>query len=198
MTSDCRIEFKKLLPPPFPWRACAPDGQLPLLVGKSLTLRRILHAGRSLKGRAAVRAALAEELQRTAGRPVQWRETEKGPVLLEPIAGKNTCVSISYTPTEAWLALGWEGPLGVDVAVAQEIPDWEELASTYLGADARERLHRSNRRAADFAREWCAFEARLKLGGLSLDEGALPPPAMLYTATFGALAVAVAVEPCPQ
>jgi hypothetical protein len=197
MTSDGRIEFQKLFPPPVPWRISGPNGLGVTHVPRRLTLRRIPRAGRSSTGRAAVRAALAEELQRSAGRPVPWRETDKGPELLEPVGGKNAGISISYTNSEAWLALCWEGPVGVDATAVEEVPDWEDVASLYLEESAMGRLRGSIRPAAEFSREWSAFEARLKLGRLSLQEGAKPTPAVMYTATHRTVNISVAVEPWP-
>jgi phosphopantetheinyl transferase len=129
-----------------------------------------------------------------AGRPVRWSESETGPRVLESLGRGRIGVSLSYGRSEAWLALGWEGPIGLDAVTIEPVPDWEEVASVYLEPVARERLRKSTRPDLDFSKEWAGFEARLKLGGLSLSEGITPPPALLLEATFDKVAVAVALN----
>jgi phosphopantetheinyl transferase len=149
---------------------------------------------RTEAGRAAIRAALADELYREAHRQVSWCESPTGPKVLERICDKPVGVSIAYGKNEAWLALCWEGPIGIDATAIEKVPDWEEVALVYLGRSALERLRKSTEPELNFAVEWARFEARLKLGGLSLDEGVEPPSARLYTFRQGNYAVAVALK----
>lgn len=193
--SDDRVEFRRFHPLPTPWSVVGGDGLTTAYIETPFTLRRLPLLERTKAGRAVVRAALAEELQRAAGRRVRWCESPTGPKVLERIHDKHVGVSISYGKTEAWLALGWEGPIGIDTTVIQRVPDWEDVGLVYLGRSALERLRKSPEPELDFATEWAGFEARLKLGGLPLSEGVEPPAARLYTARLGGQAVAVAVEP---
>lgn len=195
MSSHGRIEFRKFRTLPPPWGVFAEGGHTAAYIETPFTVRRLPLVERNEDGRAAVRAALAEELQRTAHRQVCCCESPTGPKVLELIRGKPVGVSISYGKNEAWLALGWEGPIGVDAVAIEKVPDWEDVALVYLGRSAVKRLRKSPEPELDFAVEWAAFEARLKLGGLSLNEGVEPPAARLYAAKLGSQAVAVALEP---
>jgi hypothetical protein len=189
------IHFQKFRPLPAPWVALPEEGSAEPHIPTPFTLRRIPCAAH-LRGqaRAEVRAVLGEELQRAAGRLVRWKESAKGPEVLERIHTGRVSISISYAKTEAWLALGWEGPIGIDAVANEPFPDWEAVASVYLENSAQERLRKSTHPALDFAREWAGFEARLKLRGLSLEEGTVPPPALLFAANFGEVTVAVALK----
>jgi phosphopantetheinyl transferase len=196
MTPAARTHFQRSFRVPFPWVRFGTSGRTETRIEESFTLRRIACTtkGKALK-RSAIRAVLDEELQLAAGRPVPWRESPNGPEILEPLGGVCVKVSISYASSEAWLALGWESPIGVDAVGLEPVPDWKEVASVYLEPCAQERLHKSTRPALDFAREWAGFEARLKLGGCALKEGVSPPPALLFEATFNTVTVAVALNP---
>jgi hypothetical protein len=194
MSSDSRINFRRFGPLPPPWSVVSEDGYREAHIETPFTLRRLPLLTKTEAGRESVRAALAEELQRAAHRQVRWCESPTGPKVLEHIGERPVGVSISYGKSEAWLALGWEGPIGVDAAAIERVPDWEEVALVYLGRTALARLRKRPEPELDFAMEWAVFEARLKLGGLSLDEGVAPPKARVYTAKLGDHAVAVAVK----
>jgi hypothetical protein len=189
-----RIHFHRACLLPSPWVLSVENGFSNINTLESFTLRRIACAPNPTLKRAAVRTALKEELHWEGGRPIRWRESEKGPEVLEPLERGPVSVSISYAPREAWLALGWEGHIGVDAVATEAVADWEEVASLYLEPTAQERLRKSVRPELDFAREWAGFEARLKLGGLSLHEGVSPPPALLFEASFATVSVAVALN----
>jgi hypothetical protein len=197
MSAKVRIDFRKDLQIPEPWKVFDTDGTPTAHIGSSFTLIRIPSAVRSASGRAMVRAALDEELRRIAGGPVRWRESPTGPKVLDRIEGNSPTLSVSYTKSEAWLAVCWDGPIGVDATSTGGIAEWESLAELYLGAEALGRLRRSTDSAADFAREWSTFEARLKLYGRPLSEGSPPPDSVLCTADFDTLTVSVALDPCP-
>ncbi len=189
------IHFQKFRPLPAPWVVLAEKECAEPHIPTPFTLRRIPCAAH-LRGqaRAEVRAVLGEELQRAAGRPVRWKESAKGPEVLERIHTGRVGISISYATTEAWLALGWEGPIGIDAVANGPVPDWEAVASVYLENNAQERLRESTHPALAFAWEWAGFEARLKLWGMSLEEGAPPHPALVLAANFGEVTVAVALK----
>jgi phosphopantetheinyl transferase len=189
------IHFQKFRPLPAPWVVLSEKGCAEPHITTPFTLRRIPYAAHLRRlAREEVRAVLSEELQRAAGRPVRWKESAKGPEVLERIHTGRVSVSISYAKTEAWLALGWEGPIGIDAVANGPVPDWEAVASVYLENNAQERLRESTHPALAFGREWAGFEARLKLGGMFLEEGTAPPPALLFVANFGEVTVAVAVK----
>jgi hypothetical protein len=194
MSLDGIIEFGKFLPLPSAWSVVAEDGNTAARIETPFTLRCLPQVERTEAGRSAIRAALADELYREAHRQVSWCESPTGPKVLERVRDKHVGVSITYGKNEAWLALCWEGPIGIDATAIEKVPDWEEVAMVYLGRSALERLRKSPEPELDFAVEWAGFEARLKLGGLSLDEGVEPPPARLYTARQGNCALAVALE----
>jgi hypothetical protein len=194
MRPSARIHFQRSWRIPSPWVLSGETGCSKKQIPASFTLRRIGFATGTASKRASVRAALDEELQMAAGRPVWWRESERGPEVPESLGLGRVGVSLSYAQSEAWLAVGWEGQIGLDAVSIGSIPDWEEVASVYLEPPARERLYESARPDLDFCREWAGFEARLKLGGFPLREGVTPPPALLIEATFHNVAVAVALN----
>lgn len=193
MSPLSRFDFQTFCPVPRPWALLAEAGPPAVQVGTPFTLRRVEGATRSIPGRAKLRAGLEEELHKAAGRPILWRESKKGPEVLEQIRHKDVGVSVSYSRREAWLALGWMGAIGVDAVELEEVPDWREVAAIYLEQAARQRLRNSPQPALAFAREWAGFEARLKLAGLSLQEGVKPPPALVYGAALGPVYVAIAL-----
>lgn len=193
MPQAVRHHFKKFSPPPTPWKMFGEGIPQFSPVQSQFTLLRIQCSTDTALRKMAVRKVLGEELQRAAGRPVRWEETRKGPKISASILGPQTHVSISYTAAEVWLALGWEGPIGIDAVALEHVSDWEEVASVYLSEQAMERLRQSFIPALKFTEEWAAFEARLKWGGLSLKEGIQAPDAQIYAATFDSTAVAVAV-----
>ena len=91
------------------------------------------------------------------------------------------------------MALGLGGPIGIDAAEIGQIPDWDFVASTYLGTGALKRLRNSPQPSLDFAREWTGFEARLKMDERPLAEGIEPASAVLFEACFGTVIVTVAL-----
>ena len=81
-------------------------------------------------------------------------------------------LSISHERGMTVAAIHPYGAVGIDLMRVEELPDWEAVASDYLGAQACLRLHAiaAEGRAVAFAREWTLFEATLKCHGLALDE----------------------------
>jgi phosphopantetheinyl transferase len=159
----------------------------------ALSIYRVPSGPRGASARATVRTFLSEELRQIAGQPVILRETTGSPEIVGLIKNRKISISISYAREEAWLALGWDVPIGIDAVEISAIPEWELLASTYLGVRTLERLRTSPRREEDFAMEWAGLEARIKMHGLSLLEGVNAPAANLCEARFENVVVAVAV-----
>ena len=193
MPPATRIHFERSSRLPSPWVLSRQTGCSSQRIHASFTLLRIGCAAGMRFKRASARAALDAELQMAAGRPVRWRESPKGPEVLESVGNGRVGVSLSYAQSEAWLALGWDGPIGLDAVAIEPVLEWEEVALVYLEPMAQERLRLSRRADLDFAREWAGYEARLKLGGLALGEGVTPPPALVVEATIDKVAVAVAL-----
>jgi phosphopantetheinyl transferase len=188
-----RHHFKQSIQPPPPWKVCTPKASDISLVKDSFTLVRIQLFEEAQFRKRTVREVLAQELLHAAGRPVRWEDSPRGPRVLDLVANALPSVSISYADSEAWLGIGWRGAIGVDAVALREITDWEAVASTYLDGPSIKRLRESTNPALEFTREWAQFEARLKLGGLSLEEDSLAPSALVYGASFETVAVAVAV-----
>lgn len=194
MNGETSFHFSEASDAPAPWRFFDASGRRVSRVDAGFTVYRIRTGTRGQAARSNVRSFLSVELRRIAGRAVTLRESAAGPEVPELVRGGKISISISYLNAEAWLALGWDGPLGIDAVAVEQIPEWEQVATTYLGATASERLRTSSERAADFAAEWASFEARLKMHGLSLREGVEVPPTALCTARFGTAVVAVAMR----
>jgi 4'-phosphopantetheinyl transferase len=125
---------------------------------------RVRMALREALGQLAGVAPAAITIQSTPGRApaVSW------PDMRGPAPG----VSISHDEPLSLTAINLHGPVGIDLMRVTEIPDWRAVAHDYLGPHATALLETSlpARRAAAFARAWCAHEARLKCHGLQLVE----------------------------
>jgi hypothetical protein len=195
MNGETSFHFFEACDAPQPWRIFDASGRRIVRLDTRFTVYRIPTGARGPAARARVRFFLSAALRQIAGRAIPLQESAAGPEVLELIEGGKISVSISYLGAEAWLALGWGGPIGIDAAEIAEIPEWDQVATTYLGPNVSERLRNSSERALDFAREWAGFEARLKRHGLSLGEGVEVPATALCEARFGTVVVAVAV--CP-
>jgi 4'-phosphopantetheinyl transferase len=127
--------------------------------------------------RARIRVALREALGELAGLPPEA-------VMIQSTAGCAPAVSylrpaatlprisISHDEPLSLAAIHLHGPVGIDVARVQDIPDWRAVAHDYLGPHAARLLDAElpEHRAAAFARAWSAHEARLKCHRLQLAE----------------------------
>lgn len=195
MNGETSFHFFEACEAPEPWRFFDVDGRQIVRLDTRFTVYRIPTGARGPAARSRVRSVLGAALRQIAGRAIRLQESATGPKVTEFINGEKVGVSISYLGAEAWLALGWGGPLGIDAVEIGEIPEWDLVANTYLGPNVSERLRNSSARELDFAREWAGFEARLKLNGLSLGEGTEVPATALCEARFGTVVVAVALRP---
>jgi hypothetical protein len=195
MNGETTFHFSEACGAPEPWRIFDASGRRIVRPDTCFTVYRIPTGTRSPAARSSVRSFLSAELRRIAGRAIPLQDSAAGPGVTVLIQGAKVSISISYIGEEAWLALGWGGPIGIDAVEIEEIPEWDQVATTYLGPNVFERLRNSPERELDFARNWAGFEARLKLNGLSLTEGVEVPAAALCEARFGTMVVAVAVRP---
>jgi 4'-phosphopantetheinyl transferase len=127
--------------------------------------------------RARIRVVLREALGELAGLPPDA-------VMIQSTAGCAPAVSylrpaatlphisISHDEPLSLAAIHLHGPVGVDLARVQDIPDWRAVAHDYLGPHVARLLDAElpENRAAAFARAWSAHEARFKCHGLQLAE----------------------------
>ena len=97
------------------------------------------------------------------------------------LPGAAVGLSVSHERGMTVAAIRPHGAVGIDLMRIEELPDWEAVASDYLGAQACLRLREiaPEYRTVAFAREWTLFEARLKCHGLALDEWTLEREASL-------------------
>lgn len=81
-------------------------------------------------------------------------------------------ISVSHDAGISLIALDARGVPGIDVMRLEELPDWHEVASDYLGAAACRQIAASapRERAQVFAAAWTRMEARLKCLNLALGE----------------------------
>ncbi len=178
---------------PAPWSFSNFRSRGPALIRAPFRVYRIQSGSRGVEASAAVRSFLTGALHSIAGRPVTWEETAKGPRVTAPVENREISISISYARGEAWLALGLGTSIGIDAAEIVQVPDWEPVATNYLGAGALKRLRNSAQLDLDFAREWTRFEARLKLHGHAMIEARESSPAELCEACFWPVVVTLAL-----
>jgi 4'-phosphopantetheinyl transferase len=112
--------------------------------------------------RVALRRVLADWSSDSAER-IPLRETPRGPVWTEPLAGLRLDISLSYADGEGWIGLIRGGSIGIDVMRVQPIPEVESLARLYLGPAAWKDIQNSCDPDLSFALAWTDLEARLKL-----------------------------------
>jgi 4'-phosphopantetheinyl transferase len=125
--------------------------------------------------RLQVRQALAEALGALLATAPQQILIESSPGAA-PVAvladGRRLHCSFAHDGGLSVAAVCFNGPVGVDVMLAEDVAGWEAVARDYLGPEATERIAATGReeRAAVFARAWTAREAHLKWLGVGLDE----------------------------
>lgn len=128
--------------------------------------------------RAAIRAAIVEELAELAGLPPSRIDlrTPEGQVphaLLDTPGGwQRAWIAISHDGEVSLAALSLAGPVGIDVTLIMDIPDWEPVARDYLGPAVAAQLAAvpPGQRALALAQAWSKREARLKYLGRELVE----------------------------
>jgi phosphopantetheinyl transferase len=122
-----------------------------------------------------IRQALAEALGAVVGMAPQAVTIESNPGAA-PVAmladGRRLHCSFAHDGGMSLAAVCFNGPVGVDLMLAEDVAGWEAVARDYLGPDATARIAATARdeRAAVFARAWTAREAHLKWLGVGLDE----------------------------
>jgi len=131
--------------------------------------------------RRAIREAIVAELALVTKLPRQRiaLHTPEGQVpyaLLDtPDGERRAHLAISHDGALSLAAISLEGPVGIDVTLVMDIPDWEAVARDYLGPAVTAELAAlpalpADRRAQAFARAWSEREARLKYLGRELVE----------------------------
>ena len=127
------------------------------------------------EARQQLRQALAEALGALLDMPPREIEIEASPgaapVVLLPDGQRLHC-SFAHDGGMSLAAVCFNGPVGVDLMLSEEVAGWEAVARDYLGPEATARIAATARaeRAAVFARAWTAREAHLKWLGVGLDE----------------------------
>jgi 4'-phosphopantetheinyl transferase len=128
--------------------------------------------------RLAIREAIAAELALFTNLPPQRiaLHTPEGQVpyaLLDTPEGQHRAhLAISHDGALSLAAISLRGPVGIDVTLVMDIPDWEAVARDYLGPVVTAALAAlpAEQRAQAFARAWSEREARLKYLGRELVE----------------------------
>jgi len=99
-------------------------------------------------------------------------ETGEAPSVAATWRGLPLFISLSYGAGVGAVALCPGAPVGIDLAEVIPMPDWERVATLYLGMEVEQHfatLDGSVRELA-FATEWSAMEARSKCLGIGLEE----------------------------
>lgn len=141
--------------------------------------------GHRPEARLAIRQALREALAGLAGVPTEAVLIGSGPgrapavEFAAPPRIAAPGISISHDGLLSLAAINLRGPVGVDLMIEQDIPDWRAVAADYLGPAEAARLaaYPVHLRAGELARAWTGREARLKCLGLQLTEWSAHCPA---------------------
>ena len=128
--------------------------------------------------RHAIREAIVAELAQFTKLPRERiaLHTPEGQVpyaLLDTPEGQRRAhLAISHDGALSLAAISLQGPVGIDVTLVMDIPDWEAVARDYLGPAVTADLAAlpTDARAQAFARAWSEREARLKYLGRELVE----------------------------
>ncbi|KQQ40170.1 hypothetical protein ASF61_05135 [Duganella sp. Leaf126] len=127
------------------------------------------------EARQQLRQALAEALGVLLETPPREIEIEAfpgaAPVVVLPDGRRLHC-SFAHDGGMSLAAVCFNGPVGVDLMLAEEVAGWEAVARDYLGPETTARIAATPRaeRDAAFAQAWTAREAHLKWLGVGLDE----------------------------
>jgi 4'-phosphopantetheinyl transferase len=128
--------------------------------------------------RAQVRAALKSLLGNLLGRLPDEVPLVSAPGQPLSVDLPDCCIglSVSHEPGITVAAIHLHGPVGVDVMRVQDLPDWRELARSYLGVATMRCIEElpNGFRASAFARAWTELEARLKCRRVPLTEWSPP------------------------
>jgi 4'-phosphopantetheinyl transferase len=147
---------------------------------------RLAGVGPRPQARAATRQAIRATLARWYGQTIELVETPRGPAPDPASPAGDIRISVTYACDDAWVAFH-RGPVGLDACPLEDFPERDAVARLYLPA-----LPPASDLAA-FALAWTSHEARLKLAGLRLTEGAEGPPTPQLSAwTEGGTSLALA------
>ena len=147
---------------------------------------RLPSVGPRPQARAATRAAIRRTLARWYGEAIALVETPRGPAPDPASPAGDIRISVTYACDDAWVAFH-RGPVGLDACPLADFPERDAVARLYLPA-----LPPASD-LATFALAWASHEARLKLAGLGLTEGAEAPPTPRLSAwTEGGVSLALA------
>jgi hypothetical protein len=86
--------------------------------------------------------------------------------------GRRLHCSFAHDGGMSVAAVCFNGPVGVDLMLTEDVAGWEAVARDYLGPETTARIHAAARadRATMFARAWTTREAHLKWLGVGLEE----------------------------
>lgn len=162
------------------WWPCAA-----VTVREGLVLVGVRGNGDRPEARLAIRRALREVLAELAGVPAEAVLIGSGPgrapavEFAAPARIAAPGISISHDGVLSLAAINLRGPVGVDLMIEQDIPDWRAVAADYLGPAEPSRLagYPAHLRAGELAQAWTRREARLKYLGLQLTEWSAHCPA---------------------
>jgi 4'-phosphopantetheinyl transferase len=101
--------------------------------------------------------------------PVGWALE---PTALGHAAAAPPGISITHEGPLSLAAIHLHGPVGIDIAQVQDIPDWRALARDYLGPRGLAALDSTPapQRPRALAQAWAGHEASLKAAGRQLSE----------------------------
>ena len=158
-------------------RLLAPDERPALAPGQPWVWRCPAGSENGRDGlRRQARQRLAELLSHYLGCPPQQLglvfESGEPPGLAARWQGLPLALSISYSATQAAVAICPGTPMGIDLAPVAPMPDWRPVARLYLGPVVEQQLAGlpDAERDLPFARAWAVQEACLKAIGRPLQE----------------------------
>lgn len=88
------------------------------------------------------------------------------------LAGVGSHIGISFSHEDGYglAAINLHGPIGADIMRVQDIPDWQTVASDYLGPAVAAALQNTINRPLAFTQAWTQREAALKCHAQQLSE----------------------------
>lgn len=157
------------------WRPGFCDSLSPQEHQRMQRYRRPEDRDRFLIGRGVLRLLLGRILARPPGQLRLGQSSRGKPFLLADPAGADQPqalprFNLSHSGDLLLFALHPCREVGVDLEQVREGIDWLPIARRCLAEDQRLRIERSppRDRPAEFFRQWCRLEARLKLSGVGL------------------------------
>jgi 4'-phosphopantetheinyl transferase len=120
--------------------------------------------------RLAAREALATVLGKSAADIGIDSLPGNPPRVLLAGAASRIGISFSHEDGHALAAINLHGAVGADIMRVQDIPDWQAVASDYLGPAVSAALQAAADRPRAFANAWSQREAALKFHAQQLSE----------------------------